>query len=348
MSFLSPFRLPRPTLDWTAPLGDYVRDLQWAPGGAHLVAALADGTAAVLEAVSGRTVSRIAAHRFAVTRAAFSPVAPVLATAGEDGFVRWWDVSTWTMLGEHRERASWVENLAWSPDGRHLATTSGRVLKVWNADGTLHREWAPEVSTISALQWRSDSAGLAIAFYGAAKLWRLADAKPYGVLEQRTPLLQLAWSPNSRHVASTSQENTVIYWRLPFTDREPLQMSGYEGRIDALAWDAESRLLATGGSTPITVWDVSGKGPAGTKPQQIEGHLEIVSALAWQRRGLLLASGCGGGHVGLSAPAKSPDLLTLTALDGAVTRLAWSPDETRLAAASTGGSVALLNLASGG
>ncbi|HAM72659.1 MAG TPA: hypothetical protein DCM86_13540, partial [Verrucomicrobiales bacterium] len=264
---------PEPVL-----LGDHVREVAWSPDHRMVVAALGSGELALVD-VSGPTlVRRWPAHAFGVLRVAWS--AGGLASAGEDGRVRWWNPTDGSLVREHQDKG-WVQHLAWSPDGTLLAAAAGKVLRIAGADGSLILEYPHHASTISSMVWRNDGKGIATACFGRVQLLRLGEAKPYEDLRWKTAHVSLAWSPNGRHLAAGSQENTVTYWKLPFRGPEPLHMSGYPSKVKALAWDRESRLLATGGGQAITVWDVSGAGPAGARPLQLEGHLEKVACLAW-------------------------------------------------------------------
>jgi WD40 repeat protein len=106
-----------------------------------------------------------------------------------------------------------------------------------------------------------------------------------------------------------------------------------------LAWDRSSRFLASGGGSVVTVWDVHGQGPAGTRPGQFEGHEDRVSALHWQPAGEVLASGARDGSVWLWKPGSTPHGLPAARLPAAVVALAWSPAGTRLAVASADGAL---------
>jgi len=133
-----------------------------------------------------------------------------------------------------------------------------------------------------------------------------------------------------------------------------LCMSGYPAKAKQLAWDRSARFLATSGSDVVTVWDVTGNGPAGKIPLQLAAHPADVSALAYQRRGDVLASGCESGVIILWNPARCPwpknkpaptdKHLRAGKLATAINQLRWSPDETRLAVGCQGGTVALLKL----
>jgi WD40 repeat protein len=336
--------LPQPTAaanGWSLPLDECVRDLGWSRSGESIVAASATGSLFLIDAATGTVRRQLAGHPPGCLAAAWSPRAEVLASAGEDGRVTWWDARG-EPLASRPGGAAWVEHLHWSPDGTLLATASGRTVRVWRAAGELVKELPEHEHTVAAVHWRADGQGLATASYGRVQLFRLTETAPYEILQWRTSHLCLAWSPTARYLAAGSQENTVTFWRLPFRDREPLQMTGYPAKVSRLARDHTGRWLATAGGDVVTVWDVSGKGPAGTRPLQLDLHPGRVTTLAFQRARVGLASGCAAGVVCLWQPGVRTDGLVAAAPRSPITALRWSPDDQLLAFGDQNGAVTLL------
>jgi WD40 repeat protein len=121
-------------------------------------------------------------------------------------------------------------------------------------------------------------------------------------------------------------------------------MSGYPLKVKQLSWDAKSRLLATGGGEVITVWNVAGRGPAGTRPLQLRGHKTKLTELAFQNTGAYLASGDAAGRVRLWRPAGGVKGVELAALPAEITALAWAPDDHALGIGAADGRVSVLAL----
>ena len=81
--------------------------------------------------------------------------------------------------------------------------------------------------------------------------------------------------------------------------------------------------------------------PVSPKPIQLEAHEDNITCLTYQHQGTLLASGGEEGLVALWNPSKQQGALALAKHPSAVSQLAWSADDQRLAVGTAAGSVLL-------
>ena len=322
---------------WGLDAGDYVTCVDLSRDGAACAIGNGAGQLIAVDLTSGEPCWSTPAHAEGVLEVAFSPDCEVIASCGQDEAAHLYTRSG-RRVCELPGTGGWVEHLAWTPDGRHLAITSGRHVRVYTRDGKLVREVGPLPSTATAVAWDAAGRTFAASSYGGVLIWTLSDDAAARQLAFKGSLLTLAWSPDGKVIACTSQDGSVHFWRL--ASGQDAAMSGYPFRPRALAWDAHSKLLATAGDASITVWDFGGKGPEGTAPLQLEGHKGLCTKLAFSPRKGTLASAGQDMSVLLWEPRRGTKPVRFAFLEDEVTALVWHPQHRGLLGADASGNVA--------
>ena len=280
---------------WSARVGDYAIAGGWTPRGEVLVVGDVAGGVYAFDGRSGATIwAQRGVHEGGLLAVAIHPNRPVFATAGQDGRVLVWSAAEGRVSLAVDVGSGWVENVAWSPDGKWLAASCSRQVHAYGADGA--RVWRSDdhPGTVSAIAW-SGTEELATACYGRVTFFGASTGELRQKLEWIGSLVSMVLSPNGDIVACGSQDNSVHFWRRS-TEQDSM-MSGYSGKPSALAFDDTDTLLATGGGEAVTVWSFQGSGPEGTRPGVLDLHVQTVTTLAFARRGMRLASGARDGGV---------------------------------------------------
>jgi WD40 repeat protein len=261
-----------------------------------------------------------------------------------------------TAIAEPRGRAlpghqDWVWSLAFSPDGRRLATTGkdNNVL-LWNLEAPNpaqnpqilegHTDW------IYHLAFSPDGRWLATASKdGTARLWDLQAPDPQASsLELRGhqgEVYTLAFSPDGRWLATASKDSKIYLWDLTAPDpaADPQVLAGHTNWVIALAFSPDGHLLASGSvDFDVRVWDLRSADP-GAGSLILSGHSDYVKALAFSPDGHWLASGSDDSTARLwdltsQDPAAGSQILA--GHKAPINALAFSPDGHWLATGSGG------------
>jgi len=318
-------------------------------------------------------------------------VCDLLASGGQEPRVKFWDAANGQhcATAELETGSGWVEHLAWKPaladspetdepptsgspnkEDCVLAAVSGRQLYALRSDGSVLHRFPPAPKSLSALAWSPDGSDepptngraprtgsqnkkdcvLAAAYFGGVQLWNSTDFSLQKELPYAGGIASLIWSPDGRWLVSGNHDPSVHLWR-PSEDLE-LQMSGYDTKVSAIAFDACGRWLATSGNTDCCVWDCSGAGPEGRVPAMLP-HGSKLCAVAFQNAHGLLAAASEDGTVklwsveralGRTAHSSGKPLRATVTMPAAATRLAWSPDDSLLAIGTTQGVIYTLKV----
>lgn len=189
------------------------------------------GKVKLWEVATGKERAILEEHRGFVTSVAFSPDGKTLASASTDGIVKLWDVATRqarAVLKGHADQkmvfshgrvlaAPQVDELAFSPDGKVLATASH--------DKTV-------------------------------KLWEVATGKELTTLRGHTTWVRtVAFAPDSQTVASGDEDGVVKVWGAS-TAKEQATFHAYEaGGVGSVVFSPDGKVLATSGPGPVKLWE---------------------------------------------------------------------------------------------
>ncbi len=311
---------------------DNILHLVWE--GDRLAATPVTGGVLVLD-LSTRDVSELPGHGMGNGESAW--FGGRLATCGFDGKVAW---SGRTL---HAGRGM-IETLKTSPDGTLLAAGQGKTLLVFDGEGASRPGLRDLPASLSDFAWNPATPGqVAVVGAGGARMWDLGAEEPFARFDWGGASLIVRWSPCGRWLATGDQTPSVHVY--DFTRDFPLHIQGFETKVRAMAFSADGRQLATGGSPVVTVWPCTGKkGPEGATPIQLDGHDGDVSALAFSAASGRLASGDGTGMILIFTFQGDKALRKRLRMDSGISMLAWHAEKDWLGVGLEDGAVSVLSL----
>jgi WD40 repeat protein/tRNA A-37 threonylcarbamoyl transferase component Bud32 len=270
-----------------------------------------------------------------------------LAAGGSDGLIRIWDQAHSSEPLVFRGDPRVVFGLAFSPDGRRLASAgrSGRI-HIWNSSGGQESLDLSALLRTEAIAFHPDSkqlasAGRSAGLTGDILLWDLDRPQKPRVLSGPSGTVQaLAFAPDGRHLAAAGDDKSIRLFDLDQAESVPVLLTGHAGRVLALAFSPDGSLLASAGEDDtIRLWNIS----TGTVDRILTGHRNSVLAVAFSPDGRLLASGS------FDKTVRVWDLGTgsatvLTGHQGSTHAVAFSPDGQQLASGSSDQTVRIWDL----
>lgn len=195
---------------------------------------------------------------------------------------------------------SWVNGVAFSPDGKFIASASlDHTIKLWNRDGKLLATLQGHSDGVNRVAFSPDGTILASTSYDKTiKLWKITptaiQAHPYRTLQghERT-VWGVAFSPDGRWIASASWDGTVKLWpvdgKAP-TDQAMATLTGHQDQVWAIAFSPDGQLLATTSSDKtVKLWQQDDRGSFQMR-QTLTGHQDSVLSVAFSPDGSQLVT----------------------------------------------------------
>ncbi len=240
--------------------------LSFSPDDSRLaVVWLGDQLVRVMDLATGRTVREIpsgGAH-FAM----FSPDGERLALVGEgDPTAVVVDATTGDEVFTLQGHRLGLRDVAWSPDGRWIATSSSdATARIWEATtGQLRFTLLGHGADVVGVDWSSDSSRLITgSFDGTARLWRVTDQGATEVVslsthDTRSGVWGVAFSPGGDRVMAGNLTNSAVnVWDVSLAgDGEWAHLPAVPAFVGSAAFTPDGRrLVASSADGSVTVWD---------------------------------------------------------------------------------------------
>lgn len=270
-----------------------------------------------------------------VNPVAISPNGQTLASGGDDGTIRLWDVRTGKLRGTLKGHSSAVYAVAISPNGQILASGSANeTIKIWNLEtGQQLRTLSKDSKGIRSLAINPDNQTLVSGdARGVIEIWNLGNGERLNFFPgHEIWVTSLAISPDGKTFVSSSTDKTIKLWELKTGALIHTLTDDKAKPILAVAINPNGETFVSGGvDGAIRLWDLR----TGKLIQTLSTGLSAIYSLAYRPNGQTLVSGDGDGAIRLWDLQTGKPLRTLSGHSDDVNSLTISADGQTLVTSS--------------
>jgi WD40 repeat protein len=292
----------------TRRIADSLSAAAFSPDSRQLAGCPYDGPARLWDVATGQVIAALPGSlQTSAACFAFAPDGRRLAYPTADLAIHLWDLSAGKEAGVLRGHQALPVSLAFSPDGKRLAS------------GSLYPD-------------------------NSARLWDTATGKSIAVLEgHQNQVSAVAFSPDGALLASASGDQTVRVWNAK-TGESVATMQGHTAWVYGVMFRPDGkRLVSAAGDQTLQLWDTT----KGERVAVLRGHTGPIWTMTFSPDGALLASASEDGTVRLWDMGLVERNGVLHGHTSFVYDVAFSPDGSQVASAAWDGTVRTWDATSG-
>lgn len=319
-----------------------ITSIAFSPDG-NMIASASDDSTIKLWNLDGSSLETLSGHQDSVKKVSFSADGKIIASASLDNTVKLWE-SSGKLIDTLEGHTDSVWGINFSADNKIIASAAqDNQIKLWNLDGSLIKTFSLEKEDAGGfwdIAFNPDGKTIAASHDTNITLWKNQNLLPIQLTEHKGTVVNIAFSPDSKTIATASSDNTVKLWKRDGS--RLINTLEHEDSVESVNFSSNGKTIATATQdNKVKIWNSNGR-----LLQTINAHNGEVFDVAFSPDDRLIASASGDNtvklwkHDGTSWSLKK----ILKGHTSEVNSVSFSPDNKIIATASWDNTVKLWDL----
>lgn len=235
-----------------------------------------------------------------------------------------WEVATGKELMVLAGHSGGIWQMAFSPDGKRLASNDNYEVKVWDLERRKEFRSFKAPAFTRSIDFSRDGKRAATGHDdGRVILWDVETGRRAMTLRGHNDWVPgVAFSPEGDRLASASVDMTAKIWDAK-TGKVLQTLEGHEWYLNRVAWGPKGKKVITGSDDMTArVWDLE----TGKSLLTLRGHTDWVVRVAFSPDGKWVATSSGDQTAKIWDARSGEELLTIKAHERRVSCVTFSPD----------------------
>ena len=216
-----------------------------------------------------------------------------IALASAQGSIQLLDTASGKDLGQLDHDKGPAVALAFSLDGRLLASSHGSVVQVWDVAQRKVLHVTPDVADGAKYLCFAPGDKLLLAGKRSSRLWDVAGNKLIRAIPLAFDKLRsVTFSPDGRLLAYGDANGGAHLWDVE-QDREVLTLPGLKGYVSTVTFSPDGRLLGGAGWRSVKIWEII----SGRERRTFQGFEADAWCVAFSADGRQLASSTSDNNI---------------------------------------------------
>ncbi|NMF56475.1 serine/threonine-protein kinase [Pseudanabaena yagii] len=230
-------------------------------------------------------------HLDTIQNVALSPDGKTIASASDDGTVKFWELEGDTnSTREIKDQGGWVRAVIFLSDRQIITAGQDKNIKIIDIpSGKVVKTFSGHTNLINNLAIAPASDLLVSGSYdNTVNVWQLSTGRLLRLLKGHSDkIFGIAISPDGKQIVSASRDKTLRIWDAK-TGETVKTLSGHLAGVTCVLITPDGKHIISGSNDKsIRVWDIA----TGNQLFMLTGHKEVIGAIAITSDGNYLISG---------------------------------------------------------